>query len=329
MIVCEDLVRIYRGDGVEVQALQGLSLRIEEGELVAVVGASGSGKSTLLAILGAQDLPSAGVVRVAGRDLVALDRRGRQAYRRSDVGFVWQQTGDNLVGYLSAVENVELPMLLAGGSGRRAARRRRALDLLDLLDVADLADRRPEQMSGGQQQRVAIAIALANDPQVLLADEPTGQLDEATSAEVLEAIRDVNAALGVTTLVVTHDRAVSDHVSRTVQIRDGRVSGEVVRHGAEHHLAEEFTVIDKVGRLQLPREYVERLGLADRVRLTLEPDHVQVYPGQGESPASEAPPAAPPDDVPVDDGRFDDVPFDDVRFDDVRFDDGRFEGGPA
>ena len=277
MIVCEDLWRVYRGQGVEVQALQGLSLRIDEGELVAVVGASGSGKSTLLAILGAQDVPSAGYARVAGRDLGALDHRSRAAYRREVVGFVWQQTGENLLPYLSAAENVGLPMLLAG----RRDRTRRALELLDLLEVADLADRRPDEMSGGQQQRVAIAIALANAPKVLLADEPTGQLDEATSAEVFEAIRGVNRELGVTTVVVTHDRAVSDHVSRTVQIRDGRVATEVHRDG-EQHLAQEFTVIDRVGRLQLPGDYVERLHLVDRVRLTLETDHVEVHPGAGQ-----------------------------------------------
>ena len=276
MIVCEDLWRVYQGEGVEVQALQGLDLRVDDGDLVAVVGASGSGKSTLLAILGAQDAPSAGSVRVAGRDLGSLTRKGREAYRREVVGFVWQQTGENLLPYLSAAENVELPMLLAGRRGRI----RRAQDLLDLLEVGELAARRPHEMSGGQQQRVAIAIALANEPRVLLADEPTGQLDEATSAEVFEAIRAVNRELGVTTVVVTHDRAVSDHVARTVHIRDGRVSSEVVRSGSEHHLAEEFTVIDKVGRLQLPHEYVERLQLADRVRLTLEPDHVQVHRGQ-------------------------------------------------
>ena len=276
MIVCEDLWRVYRGEGVEVQALQGLSLRIDEGDLVAVVGASGSGKSTLLAILGAQDVPSAGHVRVGGYDLGTLDRRGRERYRREVVGFVWQQTGENLLPYLTAAENVGLPMLLAG----RRDRTRRALELLDLLEVGELAARHPHEMSGGQQQRVAIAIALADEPRVLLADEPTGQLDEATSAEVFEAIRAVNRELGVTTVVVTHDRAVSDHVARTVQIRDGRVSTEVVRSGTEHHLAEEFTVIDKVGRLQLPHDYVERLRLADRVRLTLEPDHVQVHRGQ-------------------------------------------------
>lgn len=285
MIVCEDLWRVYQGDGVEVQALQGLDLRVDEGDLVAIVGASGSGKSTLLAILGAQDSPSAGHVRVAGRDLGTLTRAGRESYRREVVGFVWQQTGENLLPYLTAAENVELPMLLAG---RRKGRAARARELLGLLEVGELADRRPEQMSGGQQQRVAIAIALANEPKVLLADEPTGQLDEATSAEVFEAIRSVNYRLGVTTVVVTHDRAVSDHVARTVQIRDGRVATETVRNGSsEHHLAEEFTVIDKVGRLQLPHEYVERLRLADRVRLTLEPDHVQVHRGQDDDERDE------------------------------------------
>lgn len=283
MIVCEDLVRIYRGDGVEVQALQGLSLRIEAGELVALVGASGSGKSTLLGILSAQDAPTAGTVRVAGRDVGALDRAGRIDYRRRNVGFVWQQTGENLVPYLTAGENVSLPMLVAGR--RKHDRRPRVLELLDLLGVGALHDRRPHEMSGGQQQRVAIAVALANDPEVLLADEPTGQLDEATSAEVLEVIRHVNAETGVTTLIVTHDRAVTDHVARTVRIRDGRVAGEVVRraHGdTGEHLAEEFAVVDKVGRLHLPGEYVDRLGLAGRVRLTLEPDHVEIHRGDTE-----------------------------------------------
>lgn len=276
MIVCDDLVRIYRGEGVEVQALQGLSLFVDTGELVAVVGASGSGKSTLLAILGAQELPSAGSVRVAGRDLGTLSRKERQAYRRDDVGFVWQQTGDNLITYLTAAENVELPMVFA----RRPDRHRRAMELLDLLAVAHLADRRPQELSGGQQQRVAIAVALANAPHVLLADEPTGQLDEATSHEVLEAIRSVNIELGVTTLVVTHDSAVSEHVGRTVEIRDGRATGEVLRSGERHHLAEEFTMIDKVGRLQLPAEYVSHLGISGRVRLSLEPDRIEVRPGQ-------------------------------------------------
>jgi ABC-type lipoprotein export system ATPase subunit len=276
VIDCADLVRIYRGEGVEVQALQGLTLRVGEGDIVAMVGASGSGKSTLLGILSGLDRPSAGRATVAGYDLTALSSRQRLEYRRSAVGFVWQQTERNLLPYLSARENVELPMLLAG----RRDRGRRADELLTLLEVQAHADRRPGQLSGGEQQRVAIAVALANGPQVLLADEPTGELDEAMSAEVLEAIRSVNERLGVTALIVTHDPAVSEHVRRTVQIRDGRTSTEVLRD-ADRTGAETFTVIDAVGRLQLPSDYVHRLGLRELVRLTLENDHVRVHPDGG------------------------------------------------
>ncbi len=286
-ILCRDLVRIFATDGVEVQALQGLNLTVEPGELVAVVGASGSGKSTLLNILSGLDTPTGGSALVAGTDLLTMGRRERVHYQRHTVGFVWQQTSRNLLPYLTAAENVRLPLELAG-AGTRAERAARVGDLLDLLDVAEVAGRLPAEMSGGQQQRVAIAVAVANAPRVLLADEPTGELDEATSVEVLEALRSVNLATGVTTLVVTHDPAVSEHVARTVQIRDGRTSTEVLRrtevdeHGAERHVAEEFAVLDRVGRLQLPPDFVEALDLRDRVRLALEPDHVQVRPDRRE-----------------------------------------------
>lgn len=273
IIDCADLVRIYRGEGVEVQALQGLSLRVAQGDIVAVVGASGSGKSTLLGILSGLDRPSAGRASVAGYDLTALSSRRRLQYRRDAVGFVWQQTERNLLPYLTARENVELPLLLA----RHRDGAKRADELLRLLEVDAQADRRPGRLSGGEQQRVAIAVALANGPQVLLADEPTGELDEAMSAEVLDAIRSVNEKLGVTALIVTHDPAVSNHVNRTVQIRDGRTSTEVHRD-ADLTDAQTFTVIDSVGRLQLPTDYVHRLGMRDLVRLTLEEDHVQVHP---------------------------------------------------
>jgi putative ABC transport system ATP-binding protein len=277
VIDCADLVRIYRGEGVEVQALQGLTLRIAEGDIVAMVGASGSGKSTLLGILSGLDRPSAGRATVAGYDLTALSASQRLRYRRGAVGFVWQQTERNLLPYLTAQENVELPMLLAGRRERAA----RAAELLTLLEVGRLADRLPGQLSGGEQQRVAIAVALANGPRVLLADEPTGELDEAMSAEVLEAIRSVNEELGVTALIVTHDPAVSEHVRRTVQIRDGRTSTEVHRD-ADRTGAETYTVIDAVGRLQLPADYVHRLGMRELVRLTLESDHVRVHPDDRE-----------------------------------------------
>ena len=282
-IRCRGLVRIFATDGIEVQALQGLDLTVDRGGLVAVVGASGSGKSTLLNILSGMDQPTAGSAVVAGTDLLAMTRRDRVRYQRSTVGFVWQQTGRNLLPYLTAAENVRVPLEIAR-SGSRAARAARVTELLELLDVGHVADRLPGQMSGGQQQRVAIAVAVAGAPRVLLADEPTGELDEATSVEVLEALRGVNAATGVTTLIVTHDPAVSEHVARTVQIRDGRTSTEVLRRtevdedGAQRHVAEEFAVLDRVGRLQLPQDFVSALELRDRVRLALEADHVEVRP---------------------------------------------------
>ena len=277
-IHCEDLVRIFSAEGIEVQALQGLNLHVEAGDLTAIVGASGSGKSTLLTILSGLDKPSAGRAEVAGMDLLAMTRRQRVHYQRHMVGFVWQQTSRNLLPYLTAAQNVVLPMALAGRADPA-----RINELLEMLGVGHCADRTPVQMSGGEQQRVAIAVAVANSPQVLLADEPTGELDEATSAEVLESMRQVNAELGVTVLIVTHDPTVSEHVRRTVQIRDGRTSTEVLRRtetdeaGQVMQVAEEFAVLDRVGRMQLPDDFMEALDLKQRVRLALETDHVGVW----------------------------------------------------
>jgi len=282
-VLCQGLVRIFRTADVEVQALQGLDLELDAGDLVALVGASGSGKSTLLAILSGLDTPTAGAATVAGFDLTALSKRERVRYQREVVGFVWQQTSRNLLPYLTAAENVALPLLVT--RTRRGARTRRVEELLTLLGVAEWADHRPAELSGGQQQRVALAVALANQPKVLLADEPTGELDDATSDEVFAALRSVNAELGVTVLIVTHDPLVSEQVDRTVAIRDGRTASEVRRrtevdaHGRERVVAEEYAVLDRVGRLQLPGEFVGALGLADRVRLALAPDHIQVRPG--------------------------------------------------
>ncbi|MFF3852772.1 ABC transporter ATP-binding protein [Micromonospora sp. NPDC002575] len=283
-IVCDGLVRIFKTDGVEVVALQGLDLIIDRGELVAIVGASGSGKSTLLNILSGLDTPTAGIARVAEYDLLAMSARRRLSYRRRMAGFVWQQTGRNLLPYLTALENVELPMRLAGRRPRRT-RRERARELLDLVGVGHCADRRPGQLSGGEQQRCAIAVAVANDPEVLFADEPTGELDEATGAEVFAALRQINAELGVTVVVVTHDHAVATQVRRTVAIRDGRTASEVRRtarigaDGSTELVSEEYAVLDRAGRMQLPESFVDALALRDRVRLTLEPDHVEVRPG--------------------------------------------------
>jgi ABC-type lipoprotein export system ATPase subunit len=281
-IECSDLVRIFSAEGVEVQALQGLTLSVEKGELIAIVGASGSGKSTLLSILSGLDVPTAGRASVAGHDLLAMSAGERTNYRRHTVGFIWQQTARNLLPYYSAAQNIALALAVARAP--RSGRAARITELLELLGIPELAGRRPEQMSGGQQQRVAIAVALANEPEVLFADEPTGELDEGNSQLVFDAMREVNQRLGVTVLIVTHDQDVSAQVRRTVQIRDGRLSTEVLRStrtdefGVESLHAQEFAVLDKVGRLQLPQEYLSQLSLKDLVRLELEPDHVQVHP---------------------------------------------------
>ena len=280
LIFCDRLVRIYSAEGIEVQALQGLDLVISPGELTAIVGASGSGKSTLMNILAGLDAPTAGVVRVAGHDLGSMSPPQRLQYRRSVVGFIWQQTSRNLLPYLTALQNIQLPLRLSGRS--RSVRRSRPLELLEVLGVAHCARRRPDQMSGGEQQRVSIAVALANSPSLLLADEPTGELDTETAASVFDALQTANSEFDVTVLVVTHDPEVSGMVRRVIAIRDGRTSTETLRSesadgtGLGH--AVEYAVLDRFGRLQLPSEMTDALGMRDRVRLEAEPDHIGVWP---------------------------------------------------
>ena len=282
VIVCESVVRIHKHGSLEVQALQGLDLHVARGEMIAVVGPSGAGKSTLLSLLAGADSPSAGTVRVAGWDLARMTGSERVGYRRRVVGLVQQQASRNLVPYLSAVDNVVVPLSLAGAP--RSGRAARAMELLDRFGVASCADRLPRQLSGGEQQRVAIAVALANRPSVLLADEPTGELDTATSHEIFHTMRSASAEDGVTVVVVTHDPTVSGQVGRTVAIRDGRTSSEVLRHteespdGEHRVVAHEYAVMDRAGRVQIPREFREALELTRRVRLALEEDHLQLWP---------------------------------------------------
>jgi len=284
LIVCDNVVRIYQVENIEVQALQGLDLLVNKGEMIAIVGASGSGKSTLLNVLSGLDVPTAGRATVAGWDLQRMSARDRLAYRRSVVGFVWQQTARNLLPYLNASENVALPLAFAGAGPKDRARR--AAELLEALGMGAKAGRRPGELSGGEQQRVAIAVALANRPQVLFADEPTGE-------EVFAALRSANVDLGATVVIVTHDGEVSGQVQRTVAIRDGRTSSEVVRRtevnaeGESQIVAEEYAVLDRAGRLQLPSDFRRSLGLRDRVRLELEADHVGVWPDEPKKETNE------------------------------------------
>jgi len=280
-ILCEDLFKIFKQDELEVVALRGLDLRVRRGELIAIVGASGSGKTTLLNILAGLDTPSAGRASVGDRSLLTMTAADLVDYRRREVGFVWQQTARNLVPYLTAVQNVELPMILDGVEPGPA--RTRSRELLAALGLSHRLDARPDRLSGGEQQRVAIGVALANDPPLLLADEPTGELDSQTASEIFDLLGSLNHDLGVTIVIVTHDPAIANQVERVVAIRDGRISTESFRRisfeGRQAYVYhDEYAVVDRTGRLQIPKEYLERLDVRERARLRIESDRIEVYP---------------------------------------------------
>jgi ABC-type lipoprotein export system ATPase subunit len=308
-IVCENLVKIYQVADLEVVALQGLDLTVHSGELLAIVGASGSGKSTLLNILGGLDRPSAGRVSVNGRDLLKLSDSDLDEYRRMEVGFVWQQTGRNLIPYLTARENVELPMTVAGMNFRD--KRAWSQELLEKVDLWGHRNHRLAQLSGGQQQRVAIALALANKPRLLLGDEPTGEVDNTTAQDILALIRSLSEGYGLTTIIVTHDPQIARVANRVLTIRDGRTSSEAVRRVAEVEAAlvksaagqidqeqegtseiilDEYIVVDAAGRLQIPLELRQESGIGQRVTLESTPEGVLIRPvaGRKDGPASVA-----------------------------------------
>ncbi|MBM3956875.1 MAG: ABC transporter ATP-binding protein [Gemmatimonadetes bacterium] len=284
-VACRNLYKIYKVADLEVVALRGLELEVERAEVIAIVGASGSGKTTLLNILGGYDTPSAGVVRVGDYDLLNMTEREVIEYRRHEVGFIWQQTSRNLFGYLTAAENVELPMLLAGVPGRQ--RRARAAQLLDLVQLTPRAGHRPMELSGGEQQRAAIAVALANRPPLLLADEPTGELDDETGAQVLTLLNDVNRELGTTIIIVTHDPAISLSVGRAISIRDGKMSSEAVRRvsferriGGQVEALDEYVLVDSGGSVQIPPEVLKELSVGQRLRLSVKDGKVILESGE-------------------------------------------------
>ena len=283
-IVCEDLFKIYKLADLEVVARRGLDLKVRTGELMAIVGASGSGKSTLLNILGGLETPSAGTVFVGGRDLLNMMPQDLVAYRRKDAGFVWQQGGRNLIPYLTAYQNVELPLILLGWPGKK--RRQRTRELLEAVGLKERMHYKPDRLSGGEQQRVAIAIGVAHNPPLLLADEPTGELDTQTASGIFDLFRSLNQTYGITIVVVTHDINVITKVDRVVTIRDGRSSLEAIRAapsfrppaGKPREIFDEFVLVDKMGRLQLPKELMDKLNVQERIRVFLSGDKLVIEP---------------------------------------------------
>ena len=279
IIECDSLVKIYKTPDVEVLALQGLDLTVDYGEMTAIIGNSGSGKSTFLNMLGGLDRPSAGRLLVDGKDLFKLGERELVEYKLRTVGFVWQNNARNLLPYLTATQNVMMPMLFGGEHKRR----QRALELLDMVNMGHRKNSRLSALSGGEQQRIAIAIALANHPRLLLADEPTGAVDQKTSSAILDMLRAINRESGLTIVIVTHDQLLAKKVSRVIAIRDGKIASERIMKESYldrlsdisaltevEEVQDEYAVLDKAGRLQLPADMLKKLGVAgNRVRMEL------------------------------------------------------------
>lgn len=294
IIECENLMKIYKTSDIEVVALQGLDLTVESGEMMAIIGNSGSGKTTLLNMLGGLDRPSAGKLIIDGKDIFKFNDKQLVKYKRETVGFVWQNNARNLIPYLTAIENVELPMVFSKASKRRE----RAKELLEMVGLSHRMNNKLGQLSGGEQQRIAIAIALANNPVLLLADEPTGSVDTKTAAMILDIFRSFNKNLGLTIIIVTHDRQLSKKVDRVVAIRDGRTSSEFIRKisyadklaevgSIEDDTQEEYAVVDRAGRLQIPHEYLEALGLKgkDKVKVELDGKKIILVPPEMDNAA--------------------------------------------
>lgn len=283
LINCDALVKMYLSDGLKVMALQGLDLEIEQGELLAIIGKSGSGKSTLLNMIGGLETPTTGKLLFEGRDLSLLKEKEMVYYRKRTVGFVWQKSGRNLLPYMTVLENVEVPMYF--GKGREKQRRERAKMLLEEVGMLSHGDKFPSQLSGGEQQRAAIAVALANDPKILLADEPTGAVDSKTSDQIFRLFRKLNQDLGLTILIVTHDISLADKVNRVILISDGKISTEKIRkdivswNDGESNTQEEYVILDRAHRLQLSEEVLEQAGISsNKVSVAVEDGKVVITP---------------------------------------------------
>ena len=289
-IDCDNLVKLYKSDEVEVMALAGMDLRVEEGELLAIIGKSGSGKSTLLNMLGGLEQPSAGRLYVDGKDLFSLSKKALCAYRRKTVGFVWQNSGRNLFSYMTAEENIKAVMR----NKKESEKQERAEYLLNRVGLSGKAKSFPTQLSGGEQQRVAIAVALANEPKLLLADEPTGAVDEKTAKQIQQLFYSLNEELHVTIIIVTHDLSLADRVKRVVMISDGKIGTEkIMREAYQEKLRavegqefllkdreishDEYAVLDRSGRVQLSEAVREAAGISSKkVKITVEQGQVVI-----------------------------------------------------
>ncbi len=259
IVRCENLVQIYGTEGQQVTALRGVDLTVAEGEAVALLGPSGAGKSTLLWLLAGLIRPTAGLVEVCGTTIAELKPAEARNMRLRDVGMVMQNPGSNLIPHETVAGNVLFPQTPTRRT--RSAQRRRAMALLSAVGLERLAGRAAGRLSGGEQQRLAVAVALANGPRLLLADEPTSQLDRRSGALVTDLLRAASRDLGTTVIVVTHDQQVGHAFSRTVTIRDGKV-------GAEGHSGEDFLIVARDGSVQIPPDLLDAMPPGTLARAT-------------------------------------------------------------
>jgi ABC-type lipoprotein export system ATPase subunit len=269
-IECRQVVKAYKIDTHEVVALRGVDFTMERGEWVAIVGPSGAGKSSLLNLLGGLDRPTAGQLTVDGQNLLDLKGRRLADYRLRRVGFLWQQTGRNLLGHRSAIRNVTLPMMLAGIAPW--SRGRRARELLDSVGLADHMYKKPSALSGGQQQRVGLAVALANRPPLLLADEPTGALDRRIAMQVMALLQELRVRFNLTILMVTHDLDIAGYADRVLTLRDGALGQDLTRD------SDDMPRLDDGGRVQLPDAVRRHLSAAPRLAVEIRPEGVLLRP---------------------------------------------------
>jgi len=294
IIICDNLVKVYKLLGLEVMALQGLDFVAMPGEIAAIVGASGSGKTTLMSTIGGLEQPTSGWIHVAGHELNQMNQRQLNTYRQETIGFIWQHATRNLLPYLTCRENIELPLLIGGNMSHD---KEAYIDqLLELVDLLERSDHRLSELSGGEQQRVALCVALINHPKILLADEPTGELDSNLAKQMFATLRKLQTELDLTIVVVSHDIEIAKYVDRVVTIRDGRVATETLKQinkngdsptleisteletedVEEEHVYEEMAIFDSGGSIHIPDEYREHLGIKRRAKIELLDDAILI-----------------------------------------------------
>lgn len=279
-VTCKRIVKAYNVGGHELVALRGIDFEMAKGEMIAIVGPSGAGKSSLMNLLGGLDRPTAGQLTVGEKNLLEMSARALAHYRLHEVGFLWQRVTQNLLSHRSALRNVTLPMMLAGVSPRQ--RKKRALELLEAVGLADQVHKHPAQLSGGQQQRIALAVALANHPPLLLADEPTGALDRHSAHQVMKLLADLREAYQITVLMVTHDMEIAAFADRTLTLRDGALGQDLL------HPDEKPPRIDDTGRIQLPPQAQLQFQETERITVEIRPEGILLRREEEEKDETEA-----------------------------------------